>query len=139
MVSEDDRVRMKVNFDLYNNKINQKEFDYVCKPLGDSVGRLPVSMRNRDIVSGKIKALLGMEEQRPFSYKVFTTNPEATTAREKKEFGMIRQYVVEQIMAPIRQQLEQEKLQELQQLQAQYQQQTPEPQQQYDAQDMPPQ
>lgn len=138
-LSEDERVRMKVNFDLYNNKINQKEFDYVCKPLGDSVGRLPISMRNRDIVSGKVKALLGMEEQRPFSYKVFTTNPEATTAREKKEFGMIRQYVVEQIMAPIRQQLEQEKLQELQQLQAQYQQQTPEPQQQYDAQGMPPQ
>lgn len=104
-ISREDRLRMKVNYDLFNNKIQQSDFDYVCKPYGDQVKALPVSMQNRDIVSGKIKTLMGMEMQRPFTYKVFSTNAEATTEREKKEFEMIREFVVESIMAPIKEQI----------------------------------
>lgn len=106
-LGSDDRLRMKVNYDLFNNRIKSEEFDYICKPFGDKVGKLPASMQNRDIVSGKIKTLIGMEMQRPFTYKVFSTNPEATTQREKKEFEMIREYVVNEIMAPIQQEIQQ--------------------------------
>lgn len=127
----EDKLRMKVNYDLYNNIINQEEFSHVCKPIGEKVGALPLEMQNRDIVSGKIKTLLGMEMQRPFTYKVFSTNPEATTEREKKEFEMIRQHVIDMIMLPIQQQVEQQKQQELMALQAQAQQDpSPEGQQQ---------
>ena len=117
--------RMKVNYDLINNILDLKEFEYVCKPYGAEVGELPAKMVNRDIISGKIKVLRGMEMKRPFSWNVIATNPESTTEREKKEFDLMRQYVVNQIMMPIRQQLEMQAAQ-----QAQGKELTPEQQQQ---------
>jgi len=98
--------RMKVNYDIINNILDLKEFEYVCKPYGAEVGELPAKMVNRDIISGKVKVLRGMEMKRPFSWNVIAVNPEATTEREKKEFDLVRQYVINQIMLPIRQELE---------------------------------
>lgn len=98
--------RMKVNYDLFNNILNLSDFEYVCKPFGAKVGELPAKMVNRDIVSSKINAVLGMEMDRPFSWKVIATNPEATTRREQEEFKRIREYVVAKVMNPVRQQIE---------------------------------
>lgn len=97
--------RKKVNYDLFNNIINKADFEYVCQPFGAQVGELPAHMTNRDIVSGKIKAMLGMEMKMPFSWNVIATNEQATTRREKEEFGRIREFVVQQIMGPIDQQI----------------------------------
>ena len=96
-----DRKSMQVNYDLFNNKVDIRDFEYICKPFGSDIGELPARMTNKDIVTGKIKAIMGMEMKRPFTYRVISTNPEATTQREKKEFEMIREYIVGQIMAPI--------------------------------------
>ena len=98
--------RMKVNCDLFNNIIDLSDFAYVCTPFGAEVGELPANMVNRDISSYRIKALLGMEMKRPFGYKVLAVNPEATTRKEETETDLIRQYVIEQIMLPIKQQAE---------------------------------
>jgi len=98
--------RMKVNYDLFNNVLNLADFEYVCKPFGSQAGELPATMVNRDIVSGKIKAMLGMEMKRPFSWKVIATNPEATTRREEEEFNRIREFVINETMQPIREQIE---------------------------------
>lgn len=98
--------RMKVNYDLFNNILDLSDFEYVCQPFGAEAGELPAKMVNRDIVSGKIKAMLGMEMKRPFSWKVIATNPEATTRKEQEEFGRIREFVIAEIMRPIRQQVE---------------------------------
>src|SRR5690606_28158083 len=62
--------RMKINYDLFNNIISISDFEYVCKPFGQTVGELPANFTNKDICSGKIKALLGMENKRPFSWRV---------------------------------------------------------------------
>ena len=113
--SEDSYKRMQVNFDLFNNILNIADFKYVCQPFGEEAGELPANMVNRDIVSGKIKALLGMEMKRPFSWNVVATNAEATSQREKKEFEMLKEYVVQQIMQPIKEQIMQSKMQELEQ------------------------
>lgn len=99
-----DYKRKKVNYDLFNNIINKADFEYVCKPYGAEAGELPADMTNRDIVSGKIKALLGMEMKMPFSWNVIATNEQATTRREKEEFDLIKEYVMSEIMAPIEQQ-----------------------------------
>jgi hypothetical protein len=115
----------KVNYDLFNNIINLADFEYVCKPYGSELGELPADLTNRDIISGKIKALLGMEEKRPFSYKVVATNDEATTRIEQEEFNRIKDFVVKQIMDPIQAQIEQKAMEE-----AQGQELTPEQQQQ---------
>jgi len=95
--------RIKVNCDLYNDKLDMSELAYVCTPFGAEAGELPATMANRDIVSYRIKALLGMELRRPFGYKVLATNSEATTRREEEETNRIREYVIEQIMIPVRQ------------------------------------
>lgn len=106
--------KMKVNYDLFNNILNLSDFEYVCKPYGSSVGELPANMVNRDIASGKIKAMLGMEIKRPFAWNVIATNPEATTRKEQEEFGRMRDYVVSEIMRPIRQKLEMQKAEQAQ-------------------------
>lgn len=98
--------RMKVNCDLFNNVMDNAELAYVCSPFGAEQGELPATMMNRDIVSYRIKALLGMELRRPFGYKVLATNSEATTRREEEETNRIREYVLENIMIPIRQEAE---------------------------------
>jgi len=98
--------RKKLNYDLFNNIIDMRDFTYVCQPFGAEVGDLPANMTNRDIVSTKIKVLLGMEMNMPFSWKVYAVNEEATTRREQEEFGRIKDYVVSEVMRPIREELE---------------------------------
>lgn len=98
--------RMKVNYDLFNNIINKTDFEHVCYPFGKEVGELPADFTNKDIISGKVKALLGMEMRRPFSWKVVATNEEATTRREQEEFSMLKNFVVNSIVTPIKMELE---------------------------------
>lgn len=104
-----DKHRMKSNYDLFNNKVNMKDFEAVCYPFGKDSGKPKTNFTHKDIVSGKIKALIGMEMRRPFSFKVLATNPEATTRKEQEEFNQIRDFVIQEITAPIRQQIMQEK------------------------------
>ena len=99
--------RKKVNYDLFNNIIDIKDFEYVCKPFGAEAGELPAHFTNKDITSPRIKAVLGMEMKRPFSFKTLALNEEATTRKETAKFGMIKEYTVSQIMQPIQAQLEQ--------------------------------
>lgn len=104
-----DKHRMKSNYDLFNNKVNMKDFEAMCYPFGKDSGKPKANFTHKDIVSGKIKALIGMEMRRPFSFKVLATNPEATTRKEQEEFNQIRDFVIQEITAPIRQQIMQEK------------------------------
>ena len=106
--SVSDYKRMKVNYDLFNNIINKSDFEHVCYPFGKDVGELPTDFTNKDIISGKVNALLGMEMRRPFSWKVIATNPEASTRREEEETKRIKDFVINSIVAPIKVQLEQE-------------------------------
>ena len=103
--------RMKVNYDLFNNVINKADFEHVCYPFGKEAGELPADFTNKDIISGKIKALLGMEMRRPFSWKVVATNPEATTRKEEEEFSKLKDFVINSIIAPIKQKIELEQAQ----------------------------
>lgn len=98
--------RKKVNYDLFNNIISHKELKYVCEPYGKRVGEFPAKMRNYDIISTKIKVLLGMEMKMPFPWKIIAVNEEATTRREQEESRLIREFTVNSILAPIRQQIE---------------------------------
>lgn len=99
--------RKKVNYDLYNNIIDIRDFEYVCKPFGAEAGELPASFTNKDITSPRIKAVIGMEMKRPFSFKTIAVNEEATTRKEQAKFGMMKDFTVSQIMQPIQAELEQ--------------------------------
>ncbi len=106
--------RMKANYDLFNNIIDKNEFAYVCKPFGDTIGELPAEFSNKDIISSKIKVLLGMEMKRPFSWKVLAVNEEATTRKEQEHFGRIKEYVMGEIMSPIMMEIQKKAMAETQ-------------------------
>jgi len=48
-----------------------------------------------------------MEMRRPFSWKVLAVNPEATTRKEQQQTSMLKEFVVNSIILPIKTQLEQ--------------------------------
>lgn len=102
--------KLRRNYDLYNGIINPTDFEHISRPYGQvqNVGELPATFVNRDIVSPKIKALEGMEIKRPFGWKVVAVNEEATTRKEQEEFGRINEFLISQIMNPIRIQIEQQ-------------------------------
>ncbi len=101
----------KINYDLFNNKLtDMSKFNYIVNPFGGVDGELPANFVNRDIVSGKIKVLLGTEMKMPFSWRVVATNEEATTERETEEFNRIVSFVTDSVLAPLREQITQEKL-----------------------------
>lgn len=102
--------RKKVNYDLFNNIINARDFEYVSKPFGAQGGDLPANFTNRDIVSGKIKVLLGMEMKMPFSWKLTAVNRDATTRKEEEETARLKDYVISEIMAPIEKEVRQNAL-----------------------------
>lgn len=110
-------VRMKVNYDLFNNKINEEDFNYVIRPYStdpkNSELKLPANFTNKDIVSNKIRALLGMEMRRPLDYKILAVNEEATTRKEEEHMSRIKEYVVSQIMMPIEAQAKQQAMAQL--------------------------
>lgn len=111
---DQDRMRAKrINYNLYNGIIDKTDFEYVYKPMGEDVGELPADFTNKDIVSGKIKVLLGMEMERPFAWRITAVNEDATTRKEQAEFGMYKDYVIQQIMAPIQQEVMQQHAEQL--------------------------
>ena len=106
--------RMKVNYDLHNNILNMEDFEYVCTPFGAEAGELPANMTNKDISSPRIKALMGMEMKRGFKYKLVANNKEATTRIEEEQFGRINDYVIAEIMRPIKERIQLKHQEELQ-------------------------
>ncbi len=101
-----DKRDIQINYNLFNGEINKEDFEYVYKPLGEGSGDLPADFTNKDIISTKLKALMGMELERPFTWRINAVNPEATTRKEEAKFSKMREYVVQQIMSPIEQQIE---------------------------------
>lgn len=102
----DRRLKTKVIYDLFNGKINEEDYKTVCKPFGEQAGALPTKIKNFDIFSRKIKAVLGMEMKRKFAWKAVAINSEATTRREEEEFGRIKDWVLKETLGPIFERIE---------------------------------
>jgi len=96
----------RINYNLFNGIIDKRDFEYIYAPYGQEVGELPADFTHKDIISQKIKVLLGMEMERPFAWTITAVNPEATTRKEQQKFNMIKQWVIQQIMQPIREEIE---------------------------------
>lgn len=107
--------RMQVNYNLYDNILDEKYFSYICELFTQKKEKLPAKLTHKDIIAQKVNLLLGMELKRPFSFRLVNTNKAATTTREQEEFNKVREYVVSQVVAPIRQQITERKQMELQQ------------------------
>ena len=107
----DDRIRKKLNYDLFNGQLNPDDFEYVMKPYGQDMGDLPAQMRNYDITSPKLRVLFGEEIKRPFNFRVTTVNPEAVSVREKEKEKMLKRYMMERIQYAIQKEIKKESMQ----------------------------
>ena len=100
--------RMQRNYNIINDIYKPSEYSDICNEFGTDDSDISDSLmiRNRDILSSKIKVLLGLEMSRAFDYKILAVNPEATTRKEQEEFNLIKEFVQATIMNPIREEIE---------------------------------
>lgn len=89
------KVKMKVNYDLYNGIINESDFSYVTNPYGLDK-EYPARFAHYDIISPKINLLLGEEINRPFNFRVVCTDSESTKRVEDKKKSLIFEYAMSQ-------------------------------------------
>lgn len=92
------KYRKKINYDLYNGKLNTKDLEYVTNPFGFDNIEFPASIQPYDVWSPIFNLLFGEESKRPLNFVVTTVNDEAITDKEntKKDFIMqrLQEYLV---------------------------------------------
>lgn len=108
--------KLKLFYQLYNGKISHYDYKTLCNNFSKTIGDFPADYVLKNIISPKIKSVVGYELKRALGYEILAVNEEATTRKEQLETEMLREYVVNSIVLPIRQELE---LQAQQQIQGQ--------------------
>jgi hypothetical protein len=102
--------RMKRNYLLLNNVIDQKEYKDFCDPLGLDISEGKDYVEVFNLLANKVQVLIGEEMKRPWNYNVLSINPEATNEilREKqRDFTKYLRSNFKQEMAMINQENEQ--------------------------------
>lgn len=106
------RYRKQINYDLYNGKLDQQDFQYVLNPFGFSEAEFPATMQHYDIISPKLQLLIGEEIKRPFNFKVVTHDPEAISKIEAVKKKMMMEFLYSVVVSPEEQMAEQIKQQQ---------------------------
>jgi hypothetical protein len=97
-----DRFRKLINYDLYNGKVNHKDIETICDPLGvNTSSTFSARFQHYDIVSEPIRLLIGEETKRPDNHIVISESPDdlnrKTTAVKEKIFQALQQGLAYQI------------------------------------------
>lgn len=72
-----DRFRKLINYDLYNGKVNHKDIETICDPLGvNTSSTFSARFQHYDIVSEPIRLLIGEETKRPDNHIVVSESPD---------------------------------------------------------------
>lgn len=111
-----DYQRMLSNYQLYNNILNQKDFENECNPFGIDVGNFKDEIKPYNKTYNKIQVLLGEELKRRLNFRAVITNADGIKKKELKRTELMRTYIEAQI--------EREK----QRIQQAFQQKNPQPQ-----------
>ena len=96
---KDNRIRRsyynkKVNYDLYNDILDQRDIQQVTNPMGLRDTSFPAKMQNYPIANPKIDLLIGEEFKRRFDWRVRAVNADAISDKEgekKKQLMMLMQ------------------------------------------------
>ncbi len=94
-----------VNYNLYNGKLDLDDFVDFCNPYGLDTDKN--SVVHRDIVSTKIKILIGIDSLRPFEYGLTATSEDILQRKINKQQQMVSQYVVDYVTQDIKTEVEQ--------------------------------
>ena len=85
--------RMLSNYQLYNNILNQKDFEHECNPLGYNIGQFKDEIKPYNKTPNKINVLLGEEIKRPFNFKTVLINSEGVKSKQEHKKKLLNDYV----------------------------------------------
>lgn len=94
------------NYELFNNRINKADFDYVLNPFNLSKEQIksfnfPASLQPYDVTSPRFNLLLGEESKRPFNPVVRAVNEDALHSKQEAKkaeiLGVLEQMLVAHI------------------------------------------
>lgn len=88
-----DYERMKANYQLYNNIINQEDFQRECNPLGIDVNQVKDEIKPYNKAANKINVILGEEAKRYFNFKTALIGAEGVQIREELKGQLLRNYM----------------------------------------------
>lgn len=94
---QSDYDRKLSNYQLYNNFLNQKDFERECNPLGIEVGQFKDEIQPYNKTYNKIQVLLGEELRRPFNHKVVLVNPDGIKSKLLHRDDLLRNFVYSKI------------------------------------------
>ena len=89
--------RMLANYQLYNNQVNQADFDRECNPLGIEVGQWKDQVQPYNKTYNKIQVLLGEEMKRPFNFRAVLVNSEGIQSKLNARNELLREFVNAQV------------------------------------------
>lgn len=92
---ESEYAKMKSDYDLYNNIIDQKDFERECNAFGVEAGLLTDEIRPYNKTYNKIQVLLGEELKRPFDFRTVVVNQEGIRAKMAEKELNIEDFIAE--------------------------------------------
>lgn len=89
------------NYQLYNNILNQKDFERECNPLGLEVGQIADEIQPYNKTYNKIQVLLGEALRRPFNFRTILVNANGIRSKLAQRDALLRKFVEDQIQRTI--------------------------------------
>jgi len=88
-----DYQRKLSNYQLYNNELNQADFERECNPLGLDVGQFKDTIQPYNKTYNKIQILLSDLTKRPFNYRAILVNSEGVRSKLFYRDTLFKQYI----------------------------------------------
>lgn len=95
------KVKKMINYDLYNGKVNQKDIQSICDPLGYSGNTWAERFQHYDIISGPIRLLIGDEATRADTHLVISESEDDINRKVKSLKDKILTSLQQELMAEI--------------------------------------
>lgn len=96
-----DYTRKLANYQLYNNVLNQLDFEKECNPLGLTIGQFQDEIQPYNKIPNKIQVLLGEELRRPFNYKVVLINDDGIKSKLAYRDKLLKDFVMSKVNSVI--------------------------------------
>lgn len=85
------------NYQLYNNILNQQDFERECNPLGLSVGQYQDEIQPYNKIYNKIQVLIGEELSRPFKFRAYLINEDGIKAKLAYQDELLKEYIISKL------------------------------------------
>lgn len=100
---DSDYERKLSNYKLYNNQINQSDFERHMNPFGLNIGQNMVDIMPYNKTPNKIQVLLGEEIKTPFRFRTVLVNSEGIRAKELHKKELLKKILTTEIQSVIAQ------------------------------------